>query len=264
MGIQIVDGRSFSENVGQAQYEAVLNQEAARRYYSGGGAVDRMLNPSQRVVGIVGNMRFDGISSAAGPEVYQDIREQQLGSLPGNWGAFFVVRTQSEPSRLIPSVRTLVQEMHPEATIDIDVASMQERLSESILMPRLNALVLALFAGIATLIAATGIYGVVAYIVGQNIRSVAIRIALGATPSRVWRLMVRQATGVIGPGMLLGITSTLIVNRFLARLFYDLTPFDPVTFLVGLAIFALVAALATYLPVRSAIRTDPLLALREE
>jgi len=64
--------------------------------------------------------------------------------------------------------------------------------------------------------------------------------------------------------MLLGITSTLIVNRFLARLFYDLTPFDPVTFLVGLAIFALVAALATYLPVRSAIRTDPLLALREE
>jgi putative ABC transport system permease protein len=141
---------------------------------------------------------------------------------------------------------------------------MEQLVSTSVAQPRLNAVLLMIFACVALLIAAIGIYGVLSYSVSQRTREIGLRMAIGAQPGGVLLLIVRQGMAVALAGIAVGVAVAVAVSRVLSALLYGIQPRDPVTFLIVATVLALVALIACYVPGRRAARLDPVLALREE
>jgi putative ABC transport system permease protein len=175
-------------------------------------------------------------------------------------GAYHVVRTSGDPDEAIAAIRQAVSEADPEASL-ANVATMEQLIVSTIWAARLYAAVMGVFAGVAGALAAAGIYGVVSYAVTRRTREIGIRMALGAGPLAVLRLVVGQAMAPAAWGMALGIAGAAMLARTLDRMLFGLTPFDPGTYVVALG---LIAAVASFLPARRAVAVDPLLALRHE
>jgi len=176
---------------------------------------------------------------------------------------YFVARTGGEPTALVPTVRDIVRQLAPGTTVDL-VAPMEQLVSNSISRPRLYAVLLGIFAAVATVLAAVGMYGVMAYAVAQRTREIGIRIALGAERADVMRLVVRKGLVLTGVGLAIGLVAATVATRYLESFLFGLTPLDPSTFVGVSLIFALIAMLASYIPARRATNVDPLVALRYE
>jgi hypothetical protein len=209
------------------------------------------------VVGVVGDVRQDGPVEPAYPQIYVPLA--QVSSR----GLLVALRTEGDPLAMVPSVRRALASVDPTLAL-ARIATMDDRLATTLARPRVNALLLAGFAGTALLLAALGIYGVIAYSVVQRTRELGIRVALGAQGDDVLRLVLRQGMAPVAAGLLLGLCGAAAASRVLQSLLYGVAATDAATYLAVAAFLATVATAASYLPARHATRADPMTALRAE
>ena len=178
-------------------------------------------------------------------------------------GPYFAVRTNGEPASITSSIRGIVGQLDPLATLD-NVATMDQLVSNSISRRRLFAVLLGIFAGIAAALAAIGIYGVMAYAVTERTREIGIRTALGAERSDVMRLVLGQSMALTAAGITVGMAGAAAATRYLEGMLFGLTRLDPATFIAMTLMFGVVAAIASFVPAYRATKVDPLIALRHE
>ena len=262
LGLRVVEGRTFSDG-DAGRREALVTRTFARSGFFDGPAIGRRIysgTTSWEVAGILDDINQFRLDRRAGSEFYVlDFRPAP----PGLGGTYFAVRTEADPAAMATAVRGLVRQMDPAATVD-NVATMDQIVSNAMLRPRLYAVLLGLFAALAMVLAAIGIYGVLSYLVAHRAREIGIRMALGSPRARVVALVVRQTAMLTIVGIALGLAGAGLLSRYLEGLLFGVTPLDLTTFVAVVVMFAGVAVLASYVPARRATRVDPLVALRAE
>lgn len=175
----------------------------------------------------------------------------------------FAIRTRSDPDAMIPVVAQIVRSVDPNAGIDA-VIPLERLVASSVTRQRFYAVLLSLFAGVAGILAAIGIYGVLAYAVVQRTQEIGIRMALGAQQKQVLELILQKGLILAFTGIMLGLIGAAAGSRFLQGMLFGITPLDPATFVVVSVIFGLVAMCASYVPARRATKVNPIIALRTE
>ena len=264
MGIALRKGRAFlaADALGGV---VIVNQTFVRRYLpdvrdDSPEPLGRHLKLGERnmsIVGVVADVKCEGITSDVQPEIFVPHTES-LGD-----GLALVVRTGSDPQRLVPLLRAAVQEINPDQPLN-RIATMEQIVSDSVAQPRFYMLLLSAFAGLALALAAVGVYGVIAYSVTQRTHEIGIRMALGAKRSRVLRMIVGQAVGLAVAGVGIGLAAAAAATRVLARFLFGVKPIDALTFGAMAAVLIAVAVGASLVPARRATRIDPMIALRWE
>jgi putative ABC transport system permease protein len=208
------------------------------------------------IVGVAQDVVQRGLDVPPTPQVYRPLAQ---------WGSplDLVVRTTGEPAVLVKAIRHAVEEIDPEQALS-RVITMERALSDSVAPRRFSAMLLGLFAGVALVLAAVGLYGVTAHLVTQRTHEIGVRMALGARQRDVMQLVVRQAMRLVAVGTVLGLTLALGVSRVVRTLLYQVSPTDPLTFVSMTMVLIAVAALASWLPARRATQVDPMVALRSQ
>ena len=209
------------------------------------------------MIGVVGNIRDHGLDSDPTRIVYIPY----YGT--GCSVAQFVVRAAESPASLVPLLRSSLAEIDPSLPLS-DVRTLQDIVDASVGTKRLNTILLAIFAGIALILAMTGIYGVLSYSVAKRTAEIGVRIALGANPRRIFALIARQGMLPILLGIVIGLGGAAALSRLLVSLLFEVQPLDAATYIAVSLLIVLTALLACYVPVRRALRVDPASALREE
>jgi putative ABC transport system permease protein len=209
------------------------------------------------IVGVVADVRSLELNTEPTPEIYTSYLQDPFANMS------YVVRSQAETASLLPSVREAVRQVDKAQPV-AEVREMEQIVSEAAAQPRFNSLLLGIFASMALLLAAAGIYGVMSYAVTQRTHEIGVRVALGAQTRDVLRLIVGQCLRLTFMGLALGIVCAFAMTRIMATLLYGVKPTDPWTYIGGALLFILVALLACYVPARRATKIDPLVALRYE
>jgi putative ABC transport system permease protein len=268
MKIRLLEGRTFEpqDDNPNAMKVVMVNQALAKRFWTG-SPIGRRVNPGFAdpkvwftIVGVVEDTKNAGMDKPAGPELYFQLRQvnQFLGS-----NVNFVVRAANSSTPLEGSIRNAVREL--DQTLPVyNLWSMDEVVSKSMVQPRFLALLLATFSGIALFLAAIGIYGVMAYSVAQRTQEIGVRMALGARPLHVLRLVFGQSLGMLLIGIVIGLAGAFALTRLMRTLLFEITATDPLTYVSVIGLLAVVALLACYIPARRAAKVDPLIALRYE
>jgi putative ABC transport system permease protein len=270
MGIPIVKGRGFSggDRMG-TQLVAMLNQTGASRVWGDHDAIGHQLEIGTRlglggaraggtVIGIAGDIREHGPSSRIPPTLYLAHAQWPNGSM-----SIVAKARNGDPSSLVQPLRALLQDLDPDVPMSA-VRSMDQIAAAAVAQPRLYLVLIASFAGTALLLAAIGLYGVLAYAVGQRTREIGIRLALGAKRGEVLRMVMTQAGQLAVAGVVIGLAAALIASRALRSQLFQVAPTDAMTYvLVGTGLL-LVALIASWIPARRASRIDPLTALRHD
>jgi predicted permease len=265
MGIPLLAGREFSDaDNSTARRVMVINQTMARQYWPNASPIGQHVTMKDwgppltgEIVGVVGDVKTNGLDEAVGPMIYWP--HFQFPELFNT----IVVRSDGEPSRLLPAVKAAVWAVNKNQAIS-KIETMEQVLSESLARRRLYMILLGVFAGAALLLAGVGIYGMVSYSVSQRIREIGIRIAIGAERADVFQLVMRHGAKVALLGIVIGIAAALGLTRLMASLLFGVSATDPLTFLGVASLLTLVALGASFLPARRAMRVDPMVALRHE
>ncbi len=265
--LPLVRGRWFeAADRGDAAPVALVSEALARRYWPSGDPVGARItfgDPADStsvwmtIVGVVGDVRQDGAMSPAYPQIYVPFAQLSSRSM------LVVLRTAGDPLALAPAVKQALAAVDPSLALG-RVATMDDRVADTLARPRVNALLLAGFAASALMLAALGIYGVIAYSMIQRTRELGIRMALGARAEDVLRLVLRQGMAPVLAGLALGLGGAAVASRVLRGLLYGVASTDPATYLAVAVFLSAVALVASYLPARKASLADPVDALREE
>ena len=268
MKIRLVEGRTFEpqdENPNSMPV-VIVNQALAKRFWTG-SPLGRRVNPGFAdpkvwctIVGVVEDTKNAGMDKPAGPELYFQVRQAANQFLGQN--VSFVVRA-NDSAQLEGSIRGAVRELDPSLPV-YNLRSLDELVSRSMVQPRFLALLLATFSGIALFLAAIGIYGVMAYSVAQRTQEIGVRMALGARPLHVLRLVVGQSLSMLLIGTVIGLAGAFALTRLMRTLLFEITATDPLTYVSVIGLLAVVALIACYVPARRAAKVDPLIALRYE
>jgi putative ABC transport system permease protein len=262
MRMHLLQGREFTPHDNpQGNFVAVVNQAFAKKFFAAENPIGHRVKSHDRtyeIVGIVGDIKLQNLSASAFPELYVCNLQAELQP----W-KFFVVRSRLDAKELIKSVRYAVQEVAPGEPI-FRLNTMTDYVEYSMSPQRFSSLLLAIFAGLALILAAIGIYGVIAYSVVQRTREIGIRMALGAVRTDVLHLILRQGVRIGILGLLLGTVASYIATRMLSSMLFGVDPHDPLIFFGVAASILVVVMLASYIPARRATRVDPLVALRYE
>ena len=214
------------------------------------------------VIGVVEDVRQFGLREDPPPSVYVDYRQaSERGGV--SRGPYFAIRLDGSGQRSLDSLSRIVRDLDPRAAV-INVATMDQLLSNAIVGPRLYATLLALFALLGVSVAAVGLYGVVSSAVTRRTPELGIRLALGAERGAVVALVIGQTVWLIAGGVLAGLVGAALTSRSLESLLFGLGPFDPITFVGVSLVFVVVAAGAAWGPARRATRVDPVVALRAD
>jgi predicted permease len=262
MGIQLLRGRAFepSDRAG-APSVVVIDEQLATQYFPGEDPIGRRISqgPEATIVGVVRSVKSSDLSAPDKATVYYP-----LAQAPWAMGDFaFVVRGAAPPERLAAGMRAAVAELDPQLAV-WDVQSMPERVAVSLGTRRLAMAVLSGFAAVSLLLALLGIHGVVSYGTAQRTHELGIRIALGARPADVTRMVLRDGLRLAALGVALGSVAYLGASRALSAIVYGVGPRDPLMMALGVAVVVPVALLACWLPARRAARLDPMVALRND
>jgi len=266
MDIPLVQGRDLSDADNAGSLPVVLVSQAfAKRFWPHESPIGKHVTltfssgPSREIVGVVGDVKIDGLDVIQPIDVVYEAMDQNAG-VPE---MVLAVRTDTAPSGLTSAVTGVIHHVDPEEPV-VGIATMETVVDQSLGKQQLSMTLLGAFAGLALLLAAIGIYGVQAFAVRQQVREVGIRMALGAERRDVFRLVVGQGLQLTLLGIGIGLVAGLGITRFMASQLYGLSPTDPLTF-AGVAVLLLfVAFLACYVPARRAMRVDPVVALRDE
>jgi predicted permease len=268
MNIPLVAGRDFSESdTEESPKVAIVNETFARRFFPGPNPVESAVGkrvstkgpegPFVQIVGVAKDGKYFSIGETPRPFIYFSMLQSYTP------GAILLVRTSSDPKSMIPSIRNEVQKLDGALPI-YDVKTMTEHMAISLFPARVAATLLGGFGLLALILAAIGVYGVMSYTVAQRTREIGIRIALGARPLDVLRLVVQQGMILAGAGILIGLGVSLGLTRLLSSLLYGVSSTDAITYLGISFLLTIVVLLACYLPARRATKVDPMVALRYE
>jgi len=261
MGIPLRRGREFSPRDGRgAQGVILVNEALARQFFPNEDPIGRSTDRGT-IIGVVGDVRQETLGVPATPEIYSTVA-QNFAQLPSH-GSTLVVRGSRPAKALVGAIRSAVREVNPGQAL-FRVATMQQVIEESLANPRLYMWLLALFAGMGTLLAGAGIYGVIAYLVALRTREFGIRMALGADPGRVLRLVMKRGVLLTTLGLALGVGGAAMLTKVLRGMLYGVAATDPVTFGAMASVLAVVALAACLAPARRAALVDPAVALRSE
>ena len=279
-GIRLLRGRGFTDrDTLDAPLVAVVNRELVRRYWGSRDPLGKIVSvnpPSDLVpagtlppgyagpekftiVGVADDARYGGLDRAPLPLVYVPYAQGAEGTL----NIFLVMRTDSDPLALVGAVREQIWRVDRDQPV-VNIATLRARVGLSVAQPRLEATLLGAFAALALILAAVGIYGVMSYSISRETREIGIRMALGALPRDLVRMVLSRGLRLAGIGLSIGLVGALALTRVLKTLLFGVSPTDPIVFGAIVSLLAAVAALASFLPARRAARIDPIVALRTE
>jgi len=268
LGITLLAGRTFAaQDQEQSPAVAIVDTLFAEKYFHGQDPIGKRFAygakpPAKdsdwlQIVGVVGHIRNYGLNEPTREQTYLPYTQ----NVPG--GMAFAVRTARDPAGLVPLLRAAMHEVAGDLPI-FNVRTMDELFKATISTERLTVLLLGIFASLALMLAAVGLYGVLSYSIGQRTREIGVRMALGATPRSVVDLVLRHGLRLAGLGLLLGLLAALGLARLLRSILYEVSPFDPVSFAAVVAVLTGIGIMACWLPARRAARIDPMEALRCE
>ncbi|MCX6952008.1 MAG: ABC transporter permease [Verrucomicrobia bacterium] len=266
LDIKLLSGRFFTEQDRfGGESVAIINETLAKKLFPNDSPLDHafVTGPNSdlitRIVGVIRDVKSAGLAVPPPDEIYYP-RDQR-------GGAFMCVVAQARPglaaSAVIPVLRRLLAELDPTVALALP-QTMEQLVSQSIGVQRVTMALLICFAAIAALLAAVGVYSVMAYSVAQRTGEIGVRMALGASHADILRLVLRSGATQVGLGLALGLGGALAASQLLAQFLYEVRPFDPLVFASLAAAFALIATLACLIPARRATRVDPMVALRTE
>jgi putative ABC transport system permease protein len=262
MGIPLLRGRDFGpQDTPTTPVGVIVSQNMARKIWGDQDPIGRVVSSSTNrnftVAGVVGDVRGTALNTPPEPTIYfaASVRQWPLMDV--------AVRTSGDPVSAVSAIRARLHELDAQLPM-ASVRTMDDWISNNAAQPRLNTTLLSVFAGIALLIAAIGIYGVLSYSVTQRTREIGLRMALGAQQSSVLGLVVREGMVVAALGIGAGIAGSLALSRVMSTLLFDVTPHDPATLTMVAAGLTAVALAACCIPARRAARVDPIVALRDE
>jgi putative ABC transport system permease protein len=263
LGIPLLRGRLFTDrDTETSSMVAIIDESFATRHFPNEDPIGRGLDIGNgtdgfyEIVGVVGNVHHDGLDADPSPTMYVPYRQDIFSSM------CLVARTDGDPTQLTSTVRQTVREIDPGLPA-FSISPLANVISDSVAQRRFSMLLLGLFALIAVFLAAVGLYGVVAYTVSQRTQEIGVRMAIGAGRSDVLKMVVGGGMKLALLGVAIGIAGALAVARVVAAMLFEVTPFDPTSYLATAAILLAVAALACYVPARRAMRVDPIVALRQ-
>ena len=267
MGIPLLRGRAFTaEDRAESPQVVVISEEAARRYWpnedpigqvitTGWGREEKGKRFGGEIVGIVGDVRQFNLANGPTPHIYGPFAQRPLDELT------VVMRASSPASTVLAAARNVVRELDDELPI-YDARTLDDMVADSVAQRRFYALLLAGFAALALMLAAVGIYGVIAYSVQRRRREIGVRIALGATRERVVAMVMRQGIVLVVTGTAIGLAGAAVLTRLLRGLLFSVTATDPLTFIAAPVLLVGVAVVACVLPARRAGGVDPAVAIR--
>jgi putative ABC transport system permease protein len=275
MKIAMLRGRDFTmRDTTNAPWVMIVNETMARRFWPHEDAIGKHvkldISPEEQpreIVAVVHDTPSDPQQRTQQPAIYVPFFQAASHSI-GPFGFLrfqltFVVRTPGDPMSLVPALRRAVAEVDPNRALS-NPRTVEEHLSDQFQYPRYYSMLLGLFAFVATLLAAVGIYGIMAYAVEQRTREIGIRMALGAGGWQVLRLVIRQAMWMIVAGLTLGLAGSMALTRFISSELWEVQSTDPATFVGVSTLLIAVALFACLIPTRRAVRVDPTIALRYE
>jgi len=262
IGTPLISGRMFTDaDDDKAPPVSIVNESTARHRWGKEDPVGKRVSFDNgqtwvTIVGVVGDVKQYGLDREAADEIYGPVAQL-------SFGGFLLVKTMSDPTGMSRLMRNTVHQVDPDTAVD-QVRTLQQVRDESVASPRLTALLLGLFAALALVITAAGITGVMALSVTQRTREIGIRMALGATRSRILAMVMRQGMTLVLLGLAFGVAGALVLNRLISSLLFATPGADPLTFIVVSCLLMLVAGTACLIPALRATGIDPLLALRSE
>jgi len=265
LGIPVLRGRNFSQTEDTEPKRVVLINDAfARKYFPGEDPIGKRVDVAMfdqptptEIIGVVGNVRYESLIDDFEPYVYFAHPDLTYSFMT------LVIRTDGDPAALAPAVQREIRTLDPNQPVS-DVRTMNQVMSETVSRARFNTLLLTLFAALATLLSAVGIFGVMNYSVALRTREIGLRLAIGAQPHQVLLLILKQGLSLTVIGVVLGLAAAFALTRLLSGLLFGVAAVDAGTFAMMSLLLILVSIAACYLPARRAMKIDPLQALRYE
>jgi predicted permease len=263
LGIPLERGRLFGPgDHGEALHVVVVNRAAAERFWPGENPIGKLLQVGGwfgpcTVVGVVADVHYSSIESLPGPTVYTPLA--QVSAM----GGYLVVRGRGDPLALVGFLRGQVREMDPDLPLT-QVKTMSEWAADASFTPRFGAALLGLFAAVALLLSAIGVFGVLSFVVAGQTREMGVRMALGARREDILTLVLGRAAGMVIPGAVVGLVFAVLSTQFLRALLFEIHPLDPTTFVGGTLVLTFTGTLASLIPALRATRVDPVEALQAE
>jgi len=270
LGVPLIRGRFFTDSDRNRKDQILLiNENMAKQYFPNQDPVGQRIQtgdanpdaPWETIVGVVGNVKYQGLDAKPAPTLYAPYFEE--GWTSWSRDMFVILRSSESESAIMPAVRETVWAMDKQLPID-SVRSMDDLLADSVMQPRFRTVLLGIFALLALVLSAAGIYGVISYSVLQRTQEIGIRMALGANLGDVLRLVLGQGAKLALLGVVIGTPVALALARLMQTLLFGISPGDPLTLLGVTLLLLLVGLLACYVPARRAMRVDPIVALRYE
>jgi putative ABC transport system permease protein len=268
MGIQLLEGRFFNDHdTRDASSVVVVDEKFANKWWPDESALGKRIqlhhnspdpnSPWSEVIGVVHHVKHYGVDNFSRESIYLCMYQKISDYMK------LVVRTQGDPLGLVVPIQRLVSQIDPDVPV-YNVQTLQAISMERSFVRRLTTTVLGVFALTALLLAALGIYGVMAYSVSRRTNEIGIRIALGACMADIVRMVLRQGARLALIGIVIGLAVSLVLSRLISTFLFGVTGYDPITFVLVVAVLTLSALIACYIPARRAARIDPMEALRYE
>lgn len=265
LGIPLKLGRDFNNgDTYEAPFAVIINEALAKKSFPNQDPLGHVLfcgldspNP-MKIVGVVGDIRQQGPSRPPSPEMFMPYEQHPFHGTTMS----VMVRTASDPTALAETLRRRAREISPD--VPVKFTTLEVSLWENVAAPRFRTMLFGIFAALAVGLAMAGVYGVMAYVVGQRSNEIGLRMALGASQASVIWMVLRQGLTLAGVGLAIGLAGAAAATRLLTKMLFEVKPGDPVTYGAVIALLALVAMAASYIPARRATKVDPLAALRQE
>ncbi|MGA8030008.1 MAG: FtsX-like permease family protein [Bryobacteraceae bacterium] len=265
LGIPLKSGRDFSDSdTSDRPFVAVVNDALVRKSFPNQNPLGRTIFcpfdslQGMKIIGVVGDVRQRRPDSEPMPECYMPYLQHAFNGATLS----LVVRTAGDPNALAQTLRRLAHESNPDAPMKF--TTLEAMLSENVAAPRFRTILFAVFAGLAVCLAMAGVYGVMAYTVGQRSNEFSLRIALGATTGSVVRLVLGQGLVLACIGLAAGLAASIAVTRLLKSMLFQVQPNDPLVYAAVAVLLGVVALVACYVPASRAAKIDPAVALRQE